>query len=115
MMFMGRVAAVSERRLTAAFPDLAFNEIQSIQALMRVTLTPEDVDRTLELVNKLLNAYGIEAIRDGDWEEYYLDIGVLYVNMGDTYDTTILFDTRTERYLLSSWGDYVESRRSRFR
>lgn len=34
--------------------------------------------------------------------------GLSYLNMGDTYDTTILFDSRTEQFRLGSWGDFVE-------
>lgn len=34
--------------------------------------------------------------------------GVSYIKMGDTYDVTVLFDTRHERFIVTSWGDYVE-------
>jgi hypothetical protein len=39
---------------------------------------------------------------------HYGEHGVSYLNMGDTYDTTVLFDTRNRRFFVSSYGDYVE-------
>jgi hypothetical protein len=35
--------------------------------------------------------------------------GLTYLNTGDSYDTTILFRSRSERMWLGSWGDFVES------
>jgi hypothetical protein len=51
---------------------------------------------------------GVEAIR-GDWvNSYYLTTQALYVNMGDTYDLTLLKDNMTGNIILTSWGDWVE-------
>jgi hypothetical protein len=38
--------------------------------------------------------------------------GLDYVNMGDTYDTTLIFDHRKGRFIVSSWGDIVERDRT---
>lgn len=34
--------------------------------------------------------------------------GITYLNMGDTYEWTVLFDSRTERFSTGCWGDVVE-------
>lgn len=34
--------------------------------------------------------------------------GISYLNMGDTYATTIVFDSRTEQFRIGCWGDCVE-------
>jgi hypothetical protein len=34
--------------------------------------------------------------------------GISYLNMGDTYATTILFDSRTRWFTIGCWGDQVE-------
>lgn len=34
--------------------------------------------------------------------------GISYLNMGDTYDATVLFDSRNERFTVGCWGDVVE-------
>jgi hypothetical protein len=33
---------------------------------------------------------------------------ITYLNMGDAYDYTVLFDSRTERFTTGAWGDVVE-------
>lgn len=66
------------------------------------------VDATLDLANRLMDAYGVEAVR-GDWvDRYYQDINTLYVNTGDTYNATLLYDTVKERFYLTTLGDWVE-------
>jgi hypothetical protein len=74
-----------------------------IQSLASRRVKARDV---LEYADKVvLDAHGIEYLqhrgRPGQ--------GAYYVNMGDTYDTTLLLDTRKDRFLVTSWGDFVES------
>ena len=54
--------------------------------------------------NGLLNGHGVEHIRsrNGKAEAYY-------VNMGDTYQTTILLDIGKDRIWVTSWGDWLET------
>lgn len=68
----------------------------------------EAVDRVMDKVNQKLNAHGVEAI-EGKWHDrYYMNIVLLYVNRGDTYDATLLYDTEKEKFSVGSWGDWVE-------
>lgn len=34
--------------------------------------------------------------------------GITYLNMGDPYEYTVLFDSRNERFSTGCWGDMVE-------
>jgi len=69
---------------------------------------PEAVDRLLEKVDQKLGAYGVEVVR-GPWQGgYYGDAVLLYVNRGDTYDATLVYDTQAETFSVTSWGDWVE-------
>ena len=34
--------------------------------------------------------------------------GISYLNMGDCYDYTVLFDSRTEQFFCSTFGDVLE-------
>ena len=79
-----------------------------------LSLTREvDENNRLEAINTLLGMHGTEAIR-GDWQNgYWCDIVATYCNAGDTYMTTVLqvrgqcrFDS--SRFIVSSWGDFVE-------
>lgn len=69
----------------------------------------DEVDKVLDLANKLADLHGVEALR-GDYQvdRYYYDIVALYVNTGETYDRTLLYETDTGRFVLASWGDWVE-------
>ena len=70
----------------------------------------EKADEMLEEANKILNGFGVEPITDESAfvNKYYYDIIGLYVNMGDTYDTTLVFDTEKQKFLITSWGDFYE-------
>ena len=66
---------------------------------------------TIEAINEVLGGYGIESIRnESNWvSHYWQDTCFLYVNMGDTYTPTILYDTRKDRYIVSDFGTVVET------
>jgi len=66
-------------------------------------------------INEILGGYGVEAIRDNRWDNhFYMDIGLVYVNMGDAYTPTVCYDTRKDQWIVSSWGDSVEKDIKRF-
>lgn len=66
------------------------------------------VDELMECANKLLLAYGIEAIYSEIWRNgYWCNIQALYVNMGDPYIPTIVYDVGKSKFYLMCWGDYV--------
>jgi hypothetical protein len=66
-------------------------------------------DAVLDYADHLLDAHGVEAVR-GDYHVngFYQDIVALYVNMGDTYTATLLYETDTGRFLVTTFGDWVE-------
>jgi hypothetical protein len=67
------------------------------------------VDAAMELANRLLGGFGVEAIGGMDVDSYYQNTVALYVNMGDTYDATVLFDTVKRKFYITSVGDFVEA------
>lgn len=60
-------------------------------------LRPVRPTRTLGLINEVLEGYGVENIEEHD---------LLYVNLGDTYDTTVLWVNG--RFRIGSWGAVLE-------
>lgn len=67
-------------------------------------------DKVLEEVNRLIDGHGVEPIRDENANDrYYGDVVALYVNMGDTYETTLLYDTGEHEFHVTSWGDWYEA------
>lgn len=81
---------------------------QFYQIIARGRRGKQSVDNTLTQANQLLNAHGVEAIRGRNWDSFYHDIVALYVNRGDSYTTTLMFDVTRDRFLVSSMGDWVE-------
>lgn len=110
----------SLKTLIAAFP----NEDREVLQVIRFELQHADnaplmlggrlrrVERALETCNKLLGAHGVELIAEGGFTSPQRtcgeDILCEYVNMGDTYVTTIMYDHTTATFKVQSWGDYVE-------
>ena len=74
---------------------------------------PSIDEQTMEALNELLGGHGIEALRDKNlWDSYHGDVRFTYVNMGDTYKTTIFYDCKRNRYMISSIGNIAEFYRS---
>ena len=83
----------------------------SVQTWVRQCFNkPSCQEMKMEALNEILEGYGVEAIEmEGYYvNKYHFNIVATYVNMGDTYICTILYDTENEKYLLTSCGDFVE-------
>ena len=58
---------------------------------------------TLEKINDIMGGYGVEYIPAGSGS---CSPAIEYVNMGDTYDTTVMWVNG--RFRIGCWGDIVE-------
>ena len=85
-----------------------------IYIAMTEAQTPHEVDKAIQSINNLLKGYGTEVLTDGEWRRYWLDTAFVYVNMGDTYAPTVIYDIDHNRWLVTSWGDIVEAQARRF-
>lgn len=81
----------SIKAILSAFPRLNVDQANELKAAMQD-------NKGLACANRLLDGCGIESIG--------LPEGCFYVNLGDTYDTTLL--KVNGRYRIGSWGDVVE-------
>ena len=73
------------------------------------------LDPTMEAANGILRGFGVEAVRGGiHVSNYFQDICALYVNMGDTYDATILYDTVKQKFYVTTMGDFVEAKQEEY-
>jgi hypothetical protein len=82
--------------------------------MMDRATTHRGVDDALDAANAVLGGHGVEALPCEYCfvDRYYQNIIALYVNMGDTYDTTIYYDTNLEIFRVGSWGDFFEAHES---
>lgn len=129
------VRTPSAKKLLEAFPDLDAKQARLIRALAKAVSEPEELETLVEKVpatqryvrslfsspydgsagwritvamhaiNEILGGFGVEGL-GGSHDRAPL---YEYVNMGDTYATTLLYDNDKDRLFISSWGDVVES------
>ena len=72
---------------------------------------PSTQELVMAAIDETLGTFGVEAI-EGEWiDRYHHNIQATYCNTGDSYCPTVLLCHRRGRYLLTSWGDYVERER----
>jgi len=73
----------------------------------------DHVHNVLWCVDRTLDTHGVESIDGGEdchVNDYYRRIVALYCNTGDSYALTIMYDTTERRFILQSWGSFVEHR-----
>lgn len=116
------MAAPSLRKLTQSFGE---TKAKAIRGLVTGAIDPKTYKRVTDwlaqchnepgrdelimcAIDEVLAGYGVEAIRGRYVDKYHQDIQAAYVNLGDTYDTTILLDHETGNFVLTSLGDWVE-------
>ena len=102
---------------------VAFNNNQVFDYLIEIdsprvgTSNPDNIYYLMLHLNQVIMGHGIEAITDHDVANAFYDsvdavkygncIGD-YINCGDTYNTTILYDRIFDRLLVTTMGDYLE-------
>lgn len=90
--------------------DRAVREHPAAIARRRECLHPPSLlDQRLHALNAEAETHGVEYIahRDDSWREA---LGLEYLNTGDTYTPTLLFDHLRGSWRVCSWGDVVEVR-----
>lgn len=100
----------------ASFLNIDYPEAKKIRRLIMGTLSPDtfesvqswcrqcyneppEHEKIMAALNEASGGYGVEAVQYGDGKYFE------YVNMGDSYATTIIYDNG--RYIFTTWGDYV--------
>lgn len=88
----------------------------SVQKLMAECHHKPDYQYRLETaLNEIAGTYGAEATFSTD---SCTRPAAVYLNTGDTYAATLLYDVDRNRWYVTSWGDWVETaertRRYRF-
>jgi hypothetical protein len=69
---------------------------------------PSSDEMKMRAINQILEGYGIESVRTSKWKNgYWCDILCTYVNMGDSYITTVIHH-RKHGFMVSSIGDVIE-------
>jgi hypothetical protein len=116
--------AINRRRLTRNMSSIDRSP-ESVQAYLGVTkrdalevfelmeaadaADPSDVDRVLARIDRVMEAYGVESLEGPSWRRGpYGNIVALYVNTGDPWTPTVIYDTTENEFQLTTVGDWVE-------
>jgi len=82
-----------------------------VEKLTRGKLEDKEGITRLAQLNQLFEAHGIESIKGEYVSHYWQDTNALYVNMGDSYLPTFIFDTRLKRIIVGDVAWFVQSRK----
>lgn len=73
----------------------------------------------MHAIDVVLGTHGVEAVElsaNRKWiDSYHCNIAFTYCNTGDTYMATVLLDSASQHFAVSSWGGRVEGDTSRYR
>jgi len=75
---------------------------------LKKKMDTESVEDALAFADKTMDGFGVAYIASSE-DTMRTPDGLDYVNMGDTYDTTLAYDHGKGKYLITSWGDVVEA------
>jgi hypothetical protein len=74
------------------------------------------VEERMNAINKCLEGYGVESINcNVYYHHYWGNCCALYVNMGDTYTPTVIYNAITGKYAAMCWGDFVEKYQTKYK
>jgi len=79
-------------------------EAKELRSMMEYT-GPAGV---LRAASRMMDGFDVEYIRSRN-DTMRTPDGLDFVNMGDTYDLTLIYDHGKGKYVVSSWGDIVEA------
>jgi hypothetical protein len=71
-------------------------------------------ETVMDQINDLIGGHGVESIRGDGPGGFWQDSVAIYVNTGDTYSATILYDTTKEKFALTTMGDFVEQNQDKY-
>lgn len=69
---------------------------------------PSKLELKLEAINEILEGYGVEYIESTS-DNFDSPEGLSYINLGDTYTPTVIFDHGSNKFKYCSYGDIIES------
>lgn len=71
---------------------------------------PGYTERAEVALNEILEGYGTEAVFSN---ENLTVPSFSYINLGDTYSVTMIRDYDREKWVVGSWGDFLEYKESK--
>lgn len=111
----------SIKTLLKAFPHITKETAHAVKrAMIEDQPAPREwysqgnkTDRQLETLNALLEGHGVTYAASSD-DTTTKAYGIEYVNMGDMYTVTVIYDRKKGRFIVATVGDIIERNPRRF-
>ncbi len=96
--------------------DASTAAIRTLYSSMQSALGRHTFEEVMQAANRLMEGHGVEAIRieGAHVDNFYGDVVATYVNMGDTYNLTIVHDSASNSFHLTTYGDWLEQNEHRY-
>ncbi len=93
------------RLLKEEFEDEMRDKVNSLNTQ---NLEGRAVSKILDELNRKYGGYGVETVLDYQNRPFYGDIALEYINMGDSYTSTIIYDVDKKEFAFDNIGEYTE-------
>lgn len=85
--------------------------------IIRITKTmTNNPNKALNRINDILEGHGVETIMSAEHTNRWgmADYVAMYVNMGDTYDLTVIYDVPRGKFFIADLGTWLERNARRY-
>jgi len=70
---------------------------------------PAHIEQILCAANEIMEGFGIEAIRSSKtWQQFWCDVRFVYINAGDVYAPTLVFNTLAQTFTIACMADLAD-------
>jgi len=110
-----RLPVANAANIRAAFT-LERGEATRLARTLRDARTHVEKYAAIDYANTIIAGHGIEPVR-GDYyvDQYYDDTVALYVNTGDLYTASIIYDTVADKFYATDLGEWMEARQKKYK
>lgn len=104
-----RFGKVTAAAVEKEFRDVDEGDAKKVEELVAKSGRGKSASNALLEINDVLDGYGVEHVEgDKGPSGYWSGAVAAYVNMGDTYNVTILYDTVDETFYLTDLGSFLD-------
>lgn len=94
--------------------DLTSQQAREVKEILKEAATTTQgrrIEKALLDISDIIDGFGVESIRVGseDYSGYWGDAAAAYINTGDIYNATVIYDVDRDRFYLTSVGDWREA------
>jgi len=81
-------------------------DLEGLARMLNSASGMRGVEKAMREADKVLGGFGVEAVFEEG--EYDGNPAMTYINTGDTYNATIVYDVDEDELYVGTWGDWVE-------